>query len=276
MGTRSTASHTFSLGISAVIQHTLANGKTAQVSFSGESLLAAFSDGVDANELDRAWESPLLYLDQDDILDLNLRDFTGQDLYAGDGNDGLGQDVIIEEIVALIIHCVSGTGKLEINPVLPSNPVTWIPLYFALNSFGGAVKPGGLRAWFESDEISLATSEGATNVRFKAIAGDVEFKVYVFGRSDIEASSSSSQSSSTSSVSSTSSGSSSTSSVSSVSSASSSSQSSSSSASSSSSLSSSSSSSSSLNSSSSSSSSLNSSSSSSSSLNSSSSSSSVV
>ena len=221
-----TSSHSFNLSIESTLRNRLATNKDATARLDGGGLLDTFSNGVNELQLDRAWESGTIALAAGAELDFSLRNLSGQDINAGSGNDGLGIPVTMEEIVCLVIHVTGGAGKLEINPTLPADPVTWIPERFALDAFNGAMKLRGVRMWSQSDTQGYDTSPGSENVKFKALESQMEFEITIFGRSDDDESSSSSVSTSSSSVSS---GSSSSSSISSASSTSESSQSNSSS-----------------------------------------------
>ena len=205
MGTRSAQNQNVTLDISATITNTLGDGGTAQASIAPNFLEASLDAGVSAGQANRAWEEIGITITSGNTLDINLRTCGARDIGAGTGNDAVGQSVLHEEIVCLAIYKTGGAGSLEINPTLPTSPLTWLPLNTAVDALGGAIKTGGLRIWYDDDTDALDTSPTAANVRFKAVDGDVTFNIYVLGRHDDDESSSSSSSSTSSSSSSTSS-----------------------------------------------------------------------
>jgi len=213
MGTRS-ARGQVDISVSSSLTNLLTDGKTAAAAIS-KSISATLTNGVSANEANRAWEDLDVSITSGNTLDLDLRTLSTIDIGAGSGNDALGQEILHEEIVCLIVHKIGGSGILEINPTLPSNPLAWIPLGACAVSSGGGLKTGGVRLWLETNTDALDTEASETSVRFKATNGDVDFNIYVLARHDDDESSSSSTSSSSSSSSSTSSSSSSSSSKSS-------------------------------------------------------------
>jgi hypothetical protein len=214
MGTRSASGQVVSLEVTGSITNTLDDGGTANAVVNQVAIDASLNNGVSADQANRAWEYVDVEITSGNTLDVDLRALTGIDVGAGSGKDALGQDALFEEIVCLIIHKSGGEGTLEINPTLPANPLTWLPLEACAVANEGGLKTGGVRMWFESDTDALDTSSSAYNVRFKAYNGDVTFDIHVLARHDDDESSSSSQSSSSSSSSQSSSGSSSSSSTS--------------------------------------------------------------
>jgi len=209
MADQSTSGHQFSFSISGSLRNALEDSRSAQASVSGTLINSTMSNGVSAWQASRGWEEKTIALASGATVDIDLRDMAARDIGAGVGADDLGQSPIFEEIVGLFIEHVSGDGVLEINAALPTDPWAVIPLNYARNAFGGGLKLGGSRVWFEPNTQALDTVSAGANVRFGAASGDLVFRVLVIGRHDDDESSSSSissssQSSSSSSLSSTS------------------------------------------------------------------------
>lgn len=203
MGTRSTTGHSFILNIAATISNALDDSASAAATLNGSYVGNTLSNGVEANQISRAWVNKSLEISASSSVDLDVADVSALDIGAGSGVDALGQDVVMEEIVLLVIKNKStSAGYLEINSTLPSSQWGVIPQYAARNAVGGALKPGGVRIWFEPDAQALDTAGSGAEVRLTATGGDVTAEIYIFGRHDDEASSSSSGSSSSSSSSS--------------------------------------------------------------------------
>ncbi len=205
MGTRSTQNQTVTLDITATITNTLDTGARATASINPSLIDMTLDSGVSASQANRAWEEIGISITDTNTLDVNLRTCGARDIGAGVGKDAVGQSVLHEEIVCLIVYKTGGTGRLEINPTLPTSPLLWLPVNTAVDSLGGALNTGGVRMWFDSDTAALDTTPSEANVRFKATGGDVTFDLYVIGRHDDDESSSSSSSSTSSSSSSASS-----------------------------------------------------------------------
>jgi len=213
MATRSTVSNQFSMTVQSTITNSLDTaGKASTASLSGEIIDETISQGVEGDQISRAWEEVDIAISSGGTVDIDIRDMAGRNIGAGLGKDALGQDILFEEIVGLVIKNANAdgvAGVLEINPVLPSPAWGVLPLYTARNAVGGGIKAGGVRAWFEPHAQALDVA-GSAKIRLGAVGGDVIASVYVFGRHDDEASSESSSSNSSSSSSSVSSSSSST------------------------------------------------------------------
>lgn len=217
MAELSTGSHNFKLSVQASLINELDSGRQTTSDFSIDAIVDQIVNGVDGSQVDRAYEAIGITISEGVSLTVNLGTMSQLDIGTGYGLDALGQAVYFAEIVMFVITKTGGEGKLEINPgSQPSSPAQWMAVNEAADSTGGAIRTGGMRAYYDSSESALVPG----NVTFKAVDGNVEFSIHVFGRHDTEASSSSSLSSSSSSSSSLSSSSLSSSSSSSYSSSS--------------------------------------------------------
>lgn len=191
------ASTIIQLDLSSSLAHVLEDSQRAQAGIGQNPLAGAITNGVSAGEANRAWENRDIAILSGASLDIDLYDFAGQDIGAGNGNDGLTLPLAIEEIVCLVIKQTSGPGRLEIMTSSPAGALTWIPTGYATVANGGALKSGGLHLWYESDESALDIEDGVSHVlRLGAVSGNVAFDIYVLGRHDDNESSSSLNSSS--------------------------------------------------------------------------------
>jgi hypothetical protein len=217
MGTRSATSEIV-VKFQSTIENEMTDGHTAAIDVGEVVQSGTLENGVSANEANRAWENLQLSISSGGTVDIDLYDFAGQDIGAGDGADALGQPLAVEEIVCLVIKQESGDGRLEIMPTSPANSVTWIPTAYATVANGGALRAGAFVMLFNGTEAAYDVQDGVSHLlRLGANGGDVVAKVQVLGRHDDNESSSSSSTSSTGSSESSSSSSSSSSSTSSLS-----------------------------------------------------------
>jgi len=202
MATRSLTTPKIQLTVSATVKNLLGDSTAVTAVQGGQILNLALTSGVNASEANRMWVEKSITISSGGTLDVDLRDMAARDIGAGAGLDALGQDMDIEEIVALVIHQTAGPGRLEITPSSPTNPIPWLVAQTVAN--GGALNSGGVRMWVETDTDALDIEATSKNVRFGANGGDVTLSIYLMGRNDDEESSSSSSESSSGSSSSSS------------------------------------------------------------------------
>ena len=209
MGTRS-AITTVDLKIQSTIKNTLdaTNGIVTQATV-GKSFLSGVSleNGVSANQANRAWESRSRVIASGNTEDLDLYDFSNIDIGAGTGLDALGQAMVHEEIVAIMIKQTSSDittgGRLEIMPSNPAGYVTWMPSMTVAN--GGAFRQNACLFLYNPGTDAFDLTDGGAGshvIRLKANGGEVTYDIMVLARHDDDDSSSSSSSSNSSSVSS--------------------------------------------------------------------------
>jgi hypothetical protein len=202
MATRSAESEV-KLIFSATIKNTLDDGQVASVTLGDTIVSGKLQSGVEANQANRIWADTDHEISSGLTEDFDLYDFAGEDIGAGDGKDGLGLALAIEEIVTFCIRKTGGAGQLELMPSNPSNHITWMPSLTVAN--GGALKDDGMLLLHQPDEAGFDITDASSHmIRVGANGGAVIFDMYVIGRHDDEASSSSSSSTSSSSSSSTS------------------------------------------------------------------------
>lgn len=221
MGTRSLASTELKIAQKATVRNTLTDAQVASVQMGGTAVVNwTLDNGVSEGEANRAWEDKNRELSSGGSEVIDLYDFAGIDIGAGAGNDALGQALILEEIVSiLIINSTSSAGDLAVEP---DGTAGWSPIGSHTAATGGALPPGGilLKASRNTDAFDI-TDASSHRIKMTAVGGDVTYDIYILGRNDDDESSSSSSSSSSSQSSSSQSSSSSTSSGSSSSSSSS-------------------------------------------------------
>lgn len=208
MATRSAESEV-KLIFSATIKNTLTDGQVAQVTVGDTIISGKLQDGIDANQANRCWADKDRTLASGNTVDIDLYDFAGEDIGAGDGNDGLGLALALEQIVTFIVYQSSGAGRLELMPTNPTNYCTWMPSLTVAN--GAALKAGGLFMLHQPAAGGLDITDASSHkIRVGANGGAIVYDIYVLGRHDDEASSSSSSSTSSTNSSSSSSSTSST------------------------------------------------------------------
>jgi hypothetical protein len=155
------------------------------------------TSGVDGDEVNRVWELINYVLTSGSTITLNLDDFTGWDIGAGAGNDGLGLPMDLEEVVVFQVRHVSGDGKLE---VFPAAALGWTPMPSLLDANANALQAGGGFLLYNTGEAGFDVDPGVSEaVSLRAVDADVTLSVLIVGRNDDDSSSSSNSSSSDSS-----------------------------------------------------------------------------
>ncbi len=212
MATR-TAETTINLNVRSTIKNTLDDSVTASAQLGSQTIIGAtFETGVSANQGNRFWENKSLEIANAATTDLDLYDLAAQDIGAGTGRDAIGQLIVFEEVMTLIIKNAStSTGNLEIRPTDPANPAAWVPIM--TTALGNALKPGGVMMIHQPSTDGFDITDASNHLlRLGAVSGAITVEVYILARHDDDdssssstsslSSSSSSQSSSTSSLSS--------------------------------------------------------------------------
>ncbi len=234
MSTRSLANPKVIVKLSGTVTNTLDDASTVSVSQPSLSYSQSMADGISDSQANRGWQSKSRSLTEDSQEIIDLYNFAGLDIGAGDGNDAVGQALTLEEIVAIAIVNENDSDELGTLEILPSDSEGWTPIGTHTEATQGALLGQGMLLKVQPAEAAFDVSEGSHRITLRAVNGAVDYSIYVLGRHDDDESSSSSSSistssSSTSSASSLSSSSSNSSSLSSLSSSSASSSSSSSS-----------------------------------------------
>lgn len=228
MGTRSLSNPKVVAKMSGFIRNTL-NDSTAIDAALDADINTTLVSGMDDSQANRGWQWKNKTIATGGTVVIDLYDFAGLDTGAGDGNDMLGQPLLLDDVVAILIkneNTVGTAGTLEVEPDATNG---WTPIGTHTVATLGGLKGGGFLFKYQPESSGFAVTDASSHrIKLTANGAAVTYSVWVWGRYDDESSSSSS-SSATSSASSQSSSSSSSSS-SSTSSPSSSSPSSSSSA----------------------------------------------
>ena len=225
MANRTLTSPKISLTFQANNQNTL-NDATLATSPIAATYAPALVAGIQVLGVNRAWQWKSKALASGAYQIIDLFDFENLDVGAGGQRDGVGQLLIMEEVVAILVInenlATDDAAKLEVKPASTDG---WTPIGVHTVALGGAISGGGVIFKVSPSLSGFAITDGSNHrLRVEANGGSVTYSVYVLGRHDVDESSSSSSSSVSSSSSSSSSSvsSSSSSSVSSVSSSSSS------------------------------------------------------
>ena len=174
-------------------------------SFSFTRSGSALSNGCGNEQANRAWQSKDRAIVNGATETLDLYDLAGVDIGAGAGLDALGQAIIFEEIVQIIIVNENAIGAAGILEIEPTAGVGWTPIGTHTVATGGALYGQGLLIKQQLDERGFDIDDGVNHqIDLSAVGGDVTYSIYILGRTDDEVSSSSSSSSVTSSSSSSS------------------------------------------------------------------------
>lgn len=196
MGTRSLRNVNLKVDVSATLENLLTSTQTASTSLGKAFLSATLASGVGAASANRVWECRDQEIAGGATIDIDLYDFQGRDLGAGAGKDALGQDIILEEIVMLLIKQSGGGGRLEIMPSRPAGDVDWIPQLTVAN--GGALSNGGLLLLYNPALDAFDIEDGTAHMlRLGANGGAVSYDVFILGKHDDNESTSSTLSAST-------------------------------------------------------------------------------
>ncbi len=204
MSGRSMSSLKVNLKITGTITNTLTDGSTSSAVQPDLNYLPSLANGIEASQANRGWHSKsrTILHDQQEIID--LYDFAGIDIGVGDGRDGVGQLITLEEIVAIAIVNENAVGTAGYLEVLPSVGEGWSPIGSHTVANGGALLGQGMLCKCQPAAAGFDVTALSHRLTLRASGGDVTYSIYVMGRHDDEESSSSSISSSTSSQSSSS------------------------------------------------------------------------
>jgi len=153
------------------------------------------ASGTESAEADRAVEHQVDITAGNTVV-IDLADFVGTDVGAGDGNDALGLPLVLHQIVAIAIvnqNAIDTDGLLEIEPDVTNG---WTALGSHTVALGGALPAQGSVSKIIPGAIALEVADGSTHrLALTAVDDDVDCRIVIFGRSEPPASSSSSSSS---------------------------------------------------------------------------------
>jgi hypothetical protein len=206
MGTRSLLSPKIQLKVSGTYRNELTDGTVVSISQPNINFAQTLTDGVAANMANRCWQTSGTILAGEQAT-FDLYAMTGVDIGAGAGNDALGQSVLQECIVAIIIQNDNGVADAGDLEILPAASKGWTPIGSHTVATGGSLKGNGFLAKVQTAEGGLNVVDGTSHrITLRAVSGDVDYTIAILARDrDYESSSSSSSESSISSVSSSSS-----------------------------------------------------------------------
>jgi len=198
---RSLSSPAFKLSLTATLRNTLSDGTVATAPEPNCSESLVLSNGVGDNQANRGWMSENLAIASGAQETLDIYDLASTDIGAGAGRDGVGQLIVYEEIVGIVIvneNLVTAAGQLEI---LPASSEGWTPIGTHTVATGGALPGQGVLCKFNPSENGFDIDEATSHrITMRAVGGAVTRSIYLLARhDDAESTSSSSSASSASS-----------------------------------------------------------------------------
>jgi len=197
MGNRSLSNIKINLKLTATVNNTLTDSTSVTANQPLLNYAPSMANGIGSNQANCGWhaEDRVIAQSQQEILDL----FSLPDIGAGSGNDALGLDLVLIEVVSIAIineNAVGDAGQLEITP---SNSEGWTLIGSHTVANGGALKGQGSLSLCQVATHAFPVGEQNHRITLRAIGGPVAYSIYIIGRDDDEESSSSSLSSSSSS-----------------------------------------------------------------------------
>lgn len=176
-----TATGTFALAIDATSQNTPPHHGLASMRKAASVADLSAASGRGTNQFDRSWERPNRTLLSGVSEEIDVFDFSGIDVGFGPGNDRVGQPLVADEVVTVVVKQVSGVGRLEITP---GNNNGWTPIGSHTVTNDGALRAGGVLVKHLPHSDAFAIANGSSDrIRFAANGGDVVYSVYLGLRS---------------------------------------------------------------------------------------------
>lgn len=153
------------------------------------------TSGLSASQANRGWQWKERTIPTGGSVVIDLYDFAGLSCGAGAGNDMVGQPLLLDSVVAILIkneNAVGAAGTLEVEPDATNG---WTPIGSHTVATGGGIRGGGFLFKYQPDSTGFAVTDGASHrVKLTAAAAAVEYSIWIWGRYDDESSSSSSSS----------------------------------------------------------------------------------
>lgn len=193
MATRSMSGIKINAKLQGTIVNTLDDSSAVNANQPLVSYNPTMTSGVDDNQCNRGWHSEERSIANgaQEVLDLHSLPNIG----AGEGNDALGQDLVFEEIVAIMVvneNDADAAGQLE---VIPSPSEGWAPIGSHTVANDGALRGQGMLLKCQIAAAGFDVAEQSHRITLRAYGGAVSYSVYILGRHDDEESSNSSSSS---------------------------------------------------------------------------------
>ena len=197
MAIRSLTDPKIDVKLSATNKNILSDSTPVSVAHPSLVYNKKLTNGVDAEQANRSWQSLDRKLSNGAEETIDLFDFGTINIGAGAGLDGLGQTLNIVEIVAIAIvntTAIAKSGLIEIQPGTGSPGWGAIGVHTEAN--GGALTPQGLLLKTSIHADGFAVTDGTNHtIKIRAVNGSVTYSIYLIGRDDTDTSSSSSSSS---------------------------------------------------------------------------------
>jgi len=179
---RSISECTAKISFNIKLRNALLDGTIASIAGGGALLNATLASGNGEDMVNRMWQRIGVEITSGATADIDLFDFAGIDIGGGEGMDGLGQAMDLEEIVALILIKTGGAGSLEVMPGNPTGYWTCMPKMTA--ALGNALKTNGILLLYQPNHQAFDVFDGTSHViRLGANGGAVTYSLYVWGRS---------------------------------------------------------------------------------------------
>lgn len=208
MATRSLSSPKVIAKMDGIVRNTLDDSTEIDARLLAD-INTTLTSGEGASQANRGWQWKNKSIPAGGTVVIDVYDFAGLSAGAGAGNDMLGQPLLLDDIVAILIkneNAVGAAGTLEIEPD-GTNGWTPIGTHTAANLSG--IRGGGFLYKYQPDSSGFAITDGVNHrIKLTANGADVEYSIWIWGRYDDESSSSSSSSATSSSSSNSSSASS--------------------------------------------------------------------
>ena len=161
------------------------NTGTAKISHS-VTAAASLATGTGANQADRCWSDKGRTLTSGADVQIDVFDFGGEDVGAGDGNDAIGQDLELAEIVGLLVKSAStSVGDLVVGGDQgEANAADFNVPFNAVDGDAVVVKPGGFVGFYCPPDPAYAVADGTAHMlTCGASGGATTYDLHVLGRS---------------------------------------------------------------------------------------------
>ena len=194
MATRSLSSPKVIAKMDGIVRNTLDDSTEIDARLLAD-INTTLTSGDGASQANRGWQWKNKSIAAGANVVIDVYDFAGLSTGAGAGNDMLGQPLLLDDIVAILIkneNAVGAAGTLEIEP---DGTNGWTPIGTHTTANLSGIRGGGFLYKYQPDASGFIVTDGASNrIKLTANGADVEYSVWIWGRYDDESSSSSSSS----------------------------------------------------------------------------------
>lgn len=163
------------LDASATQTVTLPSGHQVNCLYGRSVRNGSLGSGFYCQQANVAWEAVGWRLEAGEHQDIDLRRFSNVDIGRGQGRDGIGNELLMDECVLLMVLFQEGTGRLVVMPTTPPNAIMWI-------SPGSYTNRGGALLWFSPAEDAYPVLDTERWLRIGAEEGNITYDVQILGR----------------------------------------------------------------------------------------------